>query len=64
MNPGRTGCRIKRNNIEIKAHGKLMVKDQNRLYAIMKTLAVHRKIQLPVVMSGEKQDGLKDLLAK
>lgn len=49
---------------EIRAYGKLMVKDQNRLYAVMKTLAVHKKIQLPVKISAEKQDGLKDLVAK
>jgi putative membrane protein len=49
---------------EIRAYGKLMVKDQNRLYAVMKTLAVHKKIQLPITISAEKQDGLKDLLAK
>ena len=41
-----------------------MVKDQNRLYTIMKTLAVHKKIQLPIAISDEKKDGLKDLLEK
>jgi putative membrane protein len=49
---------------EIRAYGKLIVKDQHRLYAIMKTLAVHKKIQLPIAISAEKQDGLKELLAK
>jgi len=49
---------------EIRSYGKLMVKDQNRLYTIMKTLAVHKKIQLPIAISDEKKDGLKDLLEK
>ena len=49
---------------EIRSYGKLMVKDENRLYTIMKTLAVHKKIQLPIAISDEKKDGLKDLLEK
>src|SRR5882757_7691525 len=32
---------------DIRSYGKLMVNDQKRLLAVMKTLAVHKKIQLP-----------------
>jgi len=55
---------VKGTTSEIRAYGKLMVKDQKRLLSVIKTLAVHKKIQLPQHISADKEDGLKDLLAK
>lgn len=49
---------------DIRSYGKLMVTDQKRLLAVMKTLAVHKKIQLPYKISADKEDGLKELLSK
>ncbi len=49
---------------EVRTYGKLMVNDQKRLLAVMKTLAVHKKIQLPEAISDDKKEGLKDLLDK
>jgi putative membrane protein len=49
---------------DIRSYGMLMVKDQKRLLAVMKTLAVHKKIQLPQQISADKEEGLKELLDK
>ena len=40
---------------EVRNYGKLMVRDQKDLFAIMKKLAAHKKIALPVSISDEKK---------
>lgn len=55
---------IKGTTADIRNYGKLMVKDQKRLVAIIKTLAVHERIQLPIIISDEKMEGLKELRNK
>ena len=49
---------------DVRNYGKLMVTDQKHLLTIMKKLAAHKKIMLPVSISDEKKNGLEKLLSK
>jgi putative membrane protein len=49
---------------EIKDYGQLMIKDQKAMLAGLKNIAQQLSVTLPDSISGEKQDGLEDLMEK
>ena len=46
----------------IRDYGKLMMRDQTRLLSRLELLALEAKVTVPAVISGDKRDGLNDLI--